>query len=60
MKRRKPMPIPQWEFGFTADSFNLIQETGFDGERIAREKEEMEKARKKSDVAQTALFTCRH
>jgi hypothetical protein len=24
------MPIPQWEFGFTADTFNLVSETAID------------------------------
>ena len=35
MKRRKyRLPIPQHEFGFTPDAFNLMAETGLDGERL--------------------------
>lgn len=37
MKRtRRRLPVPQFEFGFTTASFRLIQETGIDGERLAR------------------------
>ena len=58
MKRnRHRLPIPQHEFGFAPNAFNLIQETGFDGERIAREREEAERARHLADKAQPVLFT---
>ena len=58
MKRNKRrLPIPQHEFGFAPDAFNLIHETGFDGERIAREREETERARHLADKAQPVLFT---
>jgi hypothetical protein len=57
--RRKQIPIPQWEFGFSADTFNLIQETGIDGERVAREKQEITLAREKSEAAQHKLFSKR-
>ena len=58
MKRnRHCLPIPQHEFGFAPNAFNLIQETGFDGERIAREREETERARHLADKAQPVLFT---
>jgi hypothetical protein len=58
MKRNtRRLPIPQHEFGFAPDAFNLIQETGFDGERIAREREEAERARHMADKAQPVLFT---
>ena len=58
MKRNKRrLPIPQHEFGFAPNAFNLIQETGFDGERIAREREETEHARHLADKAQPVLFT---
>jgi hypothetical protein len=58
MKRnRHRLPIPQHEFGFAPNAFNLIQETGFDGERIAREREETERARYLADKAQPVLFT---
>ena len=52
MKHRKHLPIPQWEFGFTPDTFNLAQDTTVDGERIAREREQAEQARTLADNAQ--------
>jgi hypothetical protein len=40
MKRNKRrLHIPQHEFGFTPQAFNLFQEMTLDGERIARERE---------------------
>ena len=54
-KRR--LPIPQWEFGFTPDTFSLIQDTGLDGERLTRERAELEKARALAEQSQTHLFT---
>ena len=54
-KRR--LPIPQHEFGFAPNAFNLIAETGLDGGRIAREREEAERARHLADKAQSVLFT---
>ena len=58
MKRnRRRLPVPQREFGFTPDTFNLIGETGMDGDRIARERAEVEKARLLSQAAQAALFS---
>ena len=58
MKRnRRPLPIPQHEFGFAADTFALFSETTLDGERIARERAEADKARRLADSAQTNLFT---
>jgi hypothetical protein len=56
MKRRKRLPIPQKEFGFTPDTFNLFQERTSDGEHIAREREQIEKARELANAAQTPLF----
>ena len=48
MKRsRRRLPVPQHEFGFTPDTFNLAIETGLDGERITRER---------AEAAQAALF----
>jgi len=35
--KRRPLPIPQHEFGFTPETFNLIQDTAPDGDRLARE-----------------------
>ena len=58
MKRnRRRLPVPQHEFGFTPATFNLIVETGIDGQRIARERAEAEMARRIAETEQTALFT---
>jgi len=57
MKRSKRrLPIPQHEFGFAPDCFNLIQDMGIDGDRIAREREEAERARRLAEAAQAPLF----
>ena len=56
MKRRKPLPIPQNEFGFTPSMFNLFGDCTSDGERIAREHELAEKARQLAEAAQPALI----
>ena len=56
MKRSKPLPIPQKEFGFTRDTFNLIQDWTNDGERIERERAEAEQARQLATAAQAPLF----
>ena len=53
-KRR--LPIPQWEFGFAPDTFNLIVETGVDGERIAQEHERVKKALQLAEKAQAPLL----
>lgn len=61
MKRRKHrLPIPQHEFGFTPDAFNLAVETGLDGERITRERAAADHARRMAEAAQTPLFTTTH
>ena len=58
MKRnRRRLPVPQHEFGFTPDTFNLIAETGLDGERITRERGEADQARQLAEAAQAAFFT---
>ena len=58
MKRSKHrLPIPQHEFGFTPDSFNLFVESALDGDRIAREQAEAEQARAAAESAQVAFFT---
>ena len=58
MKRNKRrLAIPQHEFGFTPDTFNLIAETGLDGERITRERGEADHARQLAEAAQAAFFT---
>ena len=56
-RSRKRLPIPQHEFGFTPNAFNLIQDTGPDGERIAREREQSEQARRSAETKQPRLFT---
>jgi len=57
MKRsRKRLPIPQHEFGFVPDMFRLIQDSGTDGERLIRERDELERARRQQDAAQTSFF----
>jgi hypothetical protein len=53
-KRR--LPVPQWEFGFASDTFNLFQETTRDGERIARERDEAERNRQLAEAAQARMF----
>ncbi len=55
--KRKRMPIPQWEFGFSAETFNLMQESGIDGERIARERREAEQNHELANAAQEKLFS---
>ena len=54
---RRRLPIPQHEFGFTPDTFRLMQDTAADGERLARERAELEKARCLADAAQNLLFS---
>jgi len=57
MKRnRRRLPVPQHEFGFTPDTFNLIQETGVDGDRIARERDEADRARRRAEAAQVVVI----
>ena len=47
--------IPQREFAFVADVFGLIQDCGLDGERLARERDELEAARHANEAAQVKL-----
>ena len=56
-RTRRPLPILQHEFGFTPDTFTLFAETTLDGERIARERAESDKARRAADAAQAPLFS---
>jgi hypothetical protein len=53
MKQSKLLPIPQKEFGFTVDTFNLFLESTLDGERIAHEREQ---ARRRTEEAQIQMF----
>jgi hypothetical protein len=56
MKRnRRRLPIPQHEFGFTPNTFNLMAETGLDGDRITRERAEADRARRRAEEAQAAF-----
>ena len=60
MKRSKHrLPIPQHEFGFTPDTFNLIQDTAEDCERIARERAESHETRHIAAGAQSRMFTAK-
>ena len=60
MKRNtRRLPIPQHEFGFTPDTFNLFVEVTLDGERIARERAEAEHARQRAESAQASFFIAR-
>jgi hypothetical protein len=54
-RHRRRLPIPQHEFGFTPDTFNLFAEATFDGERITREQAEADHARRLAEAAQGAL-----
>jgi hypothetical protein len=57
MKRnRRPLPVPQHEFCFTVEVFRLFSETGLDGERLARERDEADRARALAEKAQARLF----
>jgi hypothetical protein len=58
MKRNtRRLAVTQHEFGFTPDTFNLIQETGLDGDRITRERADADRARRLAEAAQAGLFT---
>ena len=58
MKRhRRRLPVPQHEFGFAPQAFNLFQEMTLDGDRIARERAEMDRARHAAEAAQRRLFS---
>jgi hypothetical protein len=58
MKRNnRRLPIPQHEFCFVPGTFALIVESGLDGDRLARERDEADRARILAEEAQTALFT---
>lgn len=56
MKQNQPLPIPQKEFGFAKDVFNLFHDWTSDGERIERERAEAEQARQRAVAAQAPLF----
>lgn len=56
MKRNLPLPIPQKEFALAVEAFNLFLESGDDGERLSREREEAAAARARAETAQPALL----
>jgi hypothetical protein len=53
--KKHRLPIPQHEFGFTPQTFNLIQDTTIDGERISRERAVNENARRQAEAAQREI-----
>lgn len=55
-RSRRPLPIPQHEFGFAADTFRLFSDSTLDGERITRERDAAEQARRAAEAAQAPLF----
>jgi integrase len=58
MKRnRRRLPIPQHEFGFVPNTFTLIQDTGLDGERLARERAESDRARSFAETVMDQMQT---
>ena len=58
MKRSKRrLPVPQHEFLFAPQAFNLFTEATLDGERITRERAEADRARHAAESAQARLFT---
>jgi hypothetical protein len=56
-KRARRLPISQQEFGFVPDTFTLMQENGLDGDRVAHERDEADRAREIAEAAQAVLFT---
>lgn len=57
MKRnRRRLPVPQHEFCFAPAAFNLFGERTLDGDRIAREQAEAERARRAAESKQARLF----
>lgn len=56
-KRNRRRHIPQHEFGFTPDTFNLFAEATLDGERITRERDEADRARKLADQSQSTFLS---
>ena len=60
MKRNRRRPrMGQREFGFVPETFNLFAQATLDGERLAREQAEAERAREIADATQAALFPTR-
>ena len=55
-KNKRRLPLPQHEFGFSPDTFNLFAEVSLDGDRIARERAEADERRREAEAAQAAFF----
>jgi len=55
-RNKRRLPVPQHEFGFAPQAFNLFTETTLDGDRIAREQAEADRARRAAESAQARLF----
>ena len=53
--KKRRLPIPQHEFGFTPNVFNLIQDITLDGERVNRELAEKEQASRQAEAAQREI-----
>ena len=56
-KNKRRLPLPQHEFGFSPDAFNLFAEVSLDGERITREQAEAAERRRAAEAGQAAFFT---
>ncbi len=54
-RTHRRLHIPQHEFEFTPNTFNLFAEATLDGERITREQAEADRARQIADAAQALL-----
>lgn len=54
---RTKNPIPQFEFSWTSDTFNLIRDDTLDGERIVKEKEQQEQDQKEQQKKQKELIS---
>lgn len=54
--KKRPLPVPQHEFGFVPDMFCLFGESALDGQRIAREQADAEEARRLAEELQQDLL----
>ena len=55
-RNRRRLPVPQHEFLFAPQAFNLFTEATLDGDRITRERAEADRARRAAVSAQARLF----
>jgi hypothetical protein len=56
MKRTRLLPVPQKEFPFAAEVFNLFSDWTLDGARLVREQAALDAARRQAEAAQAPLF----